>query len=146
MSNEKKYQYILVAGHYEYDDNRHSRTEGIGDIVKVYTNPDKAGKAALERNARWLREDVNNFSDYYGSYYGEDENDIVKTVRDFWERHKEILAVYAEIEYPDGAGDVHELNDFVWKLVKRIDGEVMMDFIQSLPHFMYSVQQVEVED
>lgn len=145
MSTEKKYGWILMAGNYEYDDNRHTRSEGFGDIVKVYSNPEKAGKEAARLNTMWLR-DMGSFSDYYGTYYVDDEKEMIATVRSFADRHKDILAVHAELEPPGRWEDMNDWDSYLKKLVHAIDGDLMIEFIQSLPHFMYSVHQVELED
>lgn len=146
MSTEKKYQYILVSGNYEYDDNIHQRTEGFGDIVKVYTSAEKAGQEAMKRNADWIR-NIGAFSNYYSTGYRDDDKEVVAQIREFAEKYKEILAVHAELETPGRYADrVDDWDEYVKGLVHVIDGDMMIEFIQSLPHFMYSVQQVEVED
>jgi hypothetical protein len=146
MSTEKKYQWILVAGNYEYDDNVHCRTEGFGDIVKVYNSAEKAGQEAMRRNAEWIRS-IGAFSNYYSTGYRDDDREIIEPIREFAEKYKEVLAVHSDLETPgEYATRVDDWDNYVAKLVEVIDGDVMIEFIQSLPHFMYSVQQVEVED
>ena len=146
MSEEKKYQYILVSASYEYDDNVHRRTDGFGDIVKVYTSAEKAGKEAIRRNAEWLR-DIDSFSSYFSTGYRDDDQEVIDRLREFANEYKEILAVHAELETPDLDSDrLYEWDGYVKGLVRAISGDMLIEFIQCLPHFMYSVQQVEVED
>jgi hypothetical protein len=146
MSDEKKFHYILVADNYEYDDNIHRRSEGFGDIVKVYSSAEKAGQEVMKRNADWIR-NIGTFSNYYSTGYRDDDKEVIAPIREFAEKYKEVLAVHAELETPGPwAERVDDWDDYVKRLVHVIDGDMMIEFIQSLPHFMYSVQQVEVED